>query len=93
VDSELREGFRTVVVSKAKLLFINLILEAMMAQASKHMGKESVGITILGDTVIILRFADDIDLLADTEESLQKLTAAVDTTSEQYGLKINTTKT
>jgi len=37
-------------------------------------------------------FADDIDSLADTEENLQKLTA-VHTASEQYGLKINATKT
>ena len=40
-----------------------------------------------------LRFADDIDLLADTREKLQDLTSRVDRSSRRMGLKINAAKT
>ena len=40
-----------------------------------------------------LRFADDINLLADTKKSLQDLTNRVDDSSKRSGLKINAKKT
>jgi len=40
-----------------------------------------------------LRFADDIDLLADMKESLQDLTNRVDKCSKRMGLKISAEKT
>jgi len=39
-----------------------------------------------------LRYADDIDLLADTYESLQDLTYRVDDSGKRMGLKINVEK-
>src|SRR6218665_3097226 len=52
------------------------------------MGKNSSA-----DWVDNLRFADDIDLLADMKESLQNLTNRVDKSSKRMGLKINAEKT
>ena len=40
-----------------------------------------------------LRFADDIDLLADTKESVQDLRNRVDDSSKRMGLEINAEKT
>jgi len=40
-----------------------------------------------------LRFADDIDLIAETQKQLQELTDKVNGSSKRYGLKINGEKT
>src|SRR6218665_822152 len=56
-------------------------------------GGEEVGVTINGMTLNNLRFTDDIDLIADTEVYLQKLTDRVDGSNRRMGLKINTGKT
>ena len=57
------------------------------------LAETEAGVTISGEVVNNLRFADDIDLIAETEEQLQELTDRVNTTSARYGLLINKQKT
>ena len=51
--------------------------------------KVEAGVKIDGSFVNSLRFADDIDLIAETAEQLQELTDKVNTCSKRFGLKIN----
>ena len=69
----------------------NLILEIAMRLAERK--GEEVGVMINGMTLNNLRFADDVDLIADTEENLQQLTDRADGSSRRMGLQINTGKT
>ena len=54
---------------------LNLILEAVMRLAVQNHSLEEI--RGYGEIINNLRFADDIDLIADTEEHLQQLTTAV----------------
>ena len=65
----------------------NLILKIVM-RLDKKEGSDT-GVKLKGRPVYNLRFADDIDLLADTKESLQDLTNRVDDSRKRMGLKIN----
>jgi hypothetical protein len=94
VDNELTEWFQVTVgvrqsCSLSPYLF-NLLLEAVMQEALKG---ATAGVNINGQLINNLRFADDIDLIAQTQEQLQELTDRVDETSKQYGLAINIAKT
>ena len=51
------------------------------------------GVRKYGRLVNNLRFADDIDLLADTQKELQELTDRVNDSSKRLGLRINREKT
>ena len=51
------------------------------------------GASVGGQTVDNLRFADDIDLVAEDDEQLQELTDEVHISSQKYALKINVEKT
>ena len=70
----------------------NLILEAMMSFALKS---TEAGARVGGQTVNNLRFADDIDLVAEDNRQLQELTDEVHGSycSQRFGLKINVEKT
>src|ERR1700733_4837505 len=70
----------------------NLLLEIVMRLA-KQKEKEETGININGRIIDNLRFADDIDLMANTHKKLQELTNRVDDSSRRMGLKINVEKT
>ena len=50
-----------------------------------HEGTVSIG----GRTIISLRFADDIDVLAGEEEELANLVQRLDKTSTAYGMEIS----
>jgi hypothetical protein len=94
VDGELTEWFRVSVGVRqgcglSPYLF-NLILEAMMNIA---MGNTDIGVRISGEIFNNLRFADDIDLLAESEDKLQELTNRVHESSKRFGLRINGEKT
>ena len=52
-----------------------------------------IGVRISGEIINNLRFADDIDLIAESEDNLQELTTRVHESSERFGLKINRGKT
>ena len=54
-----------------------------------HEGSVSIG----GRTITNLRFADDIDALAEKEDELVKLINHLDTTSTKYGMEISAEKT
>ena len=57
----------------------------------KNMFKGTVGIA--GRTITNLRFADDIDGLAGSEQELAQLVERIDQTSRAYGMEINAEKT
>src|SRR6218665_182777 len=64
--------------------------EAMMSFALKS---TEAGARVGGQTVNNLRFADDIDLVAEDDGQLQELTDEVHSSSQRFGLKINVEKT
>jgi hypothetical protein len=68
----------------------NLKLEAMMDIA---LTDTEIGVRINGTLVNNLRFADDIDLMAESGSQLQELTTRVHESSKRFGLKINGEKT
>ena len=79
VDSELTEWFTTTVGVRqgcglSPYLF-SLILEVMMRMALE--GKNDLGVNICGRMVNNLYFADDINVIADNEDDLQRLTSDI----------------
>ena len=70
------------------LLYI--FLERIMTDALEdHEGSVSIG----GRTITNLRFADDIDALAEKEDELVKLVNHLDKASTKYGMEISAEKT
>ena len=51
------------------------------------------GIKIAGRNINILRYADDTNLMAESEEELKSLLMKVKKESEKFGLKLNIQKT
>src|SRR5688572_1373963 len=68
----------------------NLILEVVMSLA---LSNAEEGVSIGGRRPNNLRFADDIDLVAESKPQLQELTKKVDSSSKRLGLRINAQKT
>src|ERR1700733_229235 len=99
LDGELTEWFEiTVGVKQGCRLssdLFNLILEVVMrlAKGTEKPEEEETGIRLNGKPLNNLRFADDIDLMADSEKNLQELTDKVNNSSKRFGLKINEDKT
>src|SRR6218665_3038368 len=62
-----------------------------MAKMSFALKSTEAGARVRGHTVNNLRFADDIDLVAEDDGQLQELTDEVH--SQRFGLKINVEKT
>ena len=83
----------TVGVRPSYVLFstlFNIFLERIMTDAlNDHEGTVSIG----GRKIIHLRFADDIDGLAETEEELANLMKRLDKTSTAFVMQINAEKT
>ena len=57
------------------------------------LGEEQDGIQIAGRNIDNLRYADDITLMAESEEELKSLLMKVKEESEKVGLKLNIQKT
>ena len=68
----------------------NILLEVAMLHALHDL---DLGACMNGTIINNLRFADDIAILAESEEDLQTLVSEVFKTSSQLGLKISLTKT
>ena len=93
-NSKLGDWFKTTVgVRQGCLLspiLFNLFLERIMTDVLEdHVGTVSIG----GRIITNLRFADDIDGLAGSEDELKELTAKLEKTAEAYGMEINAEKT
>ncbi|KAK3888946.1 hypothetical protein Pcinc_007014 [Petrolisthes cinctipes] len=93
VQGSVGNWFRTSVgVRQGCLLsptLFNIFLENIMTDALEdHVGMVSIG----GRTIPNLRFADDIDGLAGSEEELINLANCLDETSTKYGMEISTEK-
>ena len=68
----------------------NICLKRIISDALEgHEGTVSIG----GRIITNLRFADDIDGLAEEEEELAKLVERLDKASTAYGMEINAKKT
>ena len=88
------DWFRTTIgVRQGCLLsptLFNIFLERIMEDALEHHeGTISIG----GRTITNLRFADDIDGLAGSEEELASLVEQLDKAASSYGMEISTEKT
>jgi sorting nexin-29 len=94
LNGEIGEWFRTTVgVRQGCLLspiLFNIFLERIMTDAlENHQGTVSIG----GRTITNLRFADDIDGLAGSEQELENLVKQLDRSSTAYGMEISANKT
>ena len=68
----------------------NIFLERIMSDAlEEHDGKVSIG----GRNITNLRFADDIDALAEEEQELEALVESLDKTCKRYKMEISAEKT
>ena len=54
---------------------------------------KNIGVKVQGKTIKMLRFADDIALLANTERELEKALNVTKTVFNNYNMKINIGKT
>ena len=69
---------------------MSLILEAIIQEAMKSV---DTGVFIIrGQRVTNMRFADNIDLVAESQDQLQELRDRVNKSSKRFGLKINAQK-
>ena len=94
MNGSIGECFRaTVGVRQGCLLsptLFNIFLERIMSDAlEEHDGKVSIG----GRNITNLRFADDIDALAEEEQELEALVESLHKTFSRYKMKISAEKT
>ena len=94
MNGSIGEWFRTTVgVRQGCLLsptLFNIFLERIMSGAlEEHDGKVSIG----GRNITNLRFADDIDALAEEEQELEALVKSLDKTCTRYKMEVSAEKT
>ena len=94
MNGSIGEWFRTTVgVRQGCLLsptLFNIFLERIMSDAlEEHDGKVSIG----GRNITNLRFADDINALAEDEQELEALVESLDKTCTRYKMEIGAEKT
>ena len=94
MNGSIGEWFRTTIgVRQGCLLsptLFNIFLERIITDAlEEHDGKVSIG----GRNITNLRFADDIDALAEEDQELEALVESLDKTCTRYKMKISAEKT
>ena len=94
MNGSIGEWFRTTVGVRQRCLLsptlFNIFLERIMPDAlEEHDGKVSIG----GRNITNLRFADDIDALAEEEQELEALVESLDKTCTRYKIEISAEKT
>ena len=94
MNGSIGEWFRTTVAVRQGCLLsptlFNIFLERIMYDAQEeHVGKVSVG----GRNITNLRFADDIDALAEEEQELEAQDESLHKTFTRYKMKISAEKT
>ena len=72
------------------LILVNIVLKRIMSDAlEEHDGK----VSICGRNITNLRFADDIDALAEDKQGLDVLVEYLDKTCTRYKMKMSAKKT
>ena len=94
MNGSIGEWFRTTVGVRQECVLsptlFNIFLERVMSDALKeHDGKVSIG----GRNITNVRFADDIDNLAEEEQELEAQVESLDKTCTRYKMEINAEKT
>ena len=94
MNGSIGEWFRTTVGVRQWCLLsatlFNIFLECIMSDAlEEHDGKVSIG----GRNITNLRFADDIDALAEEQHELEALVESLDKTCPRYKMEISAEKT
>jgi hypothetical protein len=94
VNGELTDWFNTTVGVRQGCVIspqlFNILLEVVISTALQE---SEIGVNISGFTINNLRFADDIVIIAETQDELQTLVNRVQEASSNFGLKINISKT
>ena len=90
MNGSIGEWFRTTVGVRQGCLLSPTLFERIMSDAlEEHDGKVSIG----GRNITNLRFADDIDALAEEEQELEALVESLDKTCTRYKMEISAEKT
>ena len=93
INNEVGEFFRTTVgVRQGCILspvLFNIFLERIMQDT---LSEHSTSISVGGRSVCNLRFADDIDLMAGSNEELQDLTNRLTNSANAYGMEVSAEK-
>ena len=94
MNGSIGEWFRSTVGEKQRCILsptlFNIFLEQITSDALwEHDGKVCIG----GRNITNLRFADDIDALAEEEQELEALEESLDTTCTRYKIEISAEKT
>ena len=95
MNGSIGEWLRTTVGVRQGCLLsptLNIFLERIMSnglEEHEHDGKVSIG----GRNITNLRFADDIDALAEEEQELEALVESLDKTCTRYKLEVSAEKT
>ena len=93
LNGDIGKWFKTTVVVRQGCLLLpnlfNIFLERIMTDALEHQGTVSIG----GRIFTNLRFADDIDGLAHSEQELENHVRHLDRSSTAYSMEISANKT
>ena len=90
MNGSIGEWFRTTVGVRKGCLLSSTLFNIFLSDAlEEHDGKVSIG----GRNITNLRFADDIDALAEEEQELEALVESLDKTCTRYKMEIRAEKT
>jgi len=91
VNGHLSEWFQMTVMRSISPRSFALFLDRIMDKIKNR--KKNSGVSVHGNRVNNLRFADDIGIIEQSNEKLQDTVDKLHTESERYGMHINVVKT